>query len=229
MHAVVQSLLGPKGLLILLACAALLTGGILIGGRFSRPKVSGDTPDDRIRSVCRLADEKPAGAKEAIVEAARSDPDPAVRQAAYGALGKFLAPEDRGLLEAGTASPQAAVRAGAVRTLAQYGDDAAAQRVVEVLSKDPDQGARRAAAQALGGINRPAATLALVQAMESDSIPAVQREAVAALYAKMNARVEKLPDPSNTAAWRTIIQHVRKFAIVQDALSGRTPPSEVPR
>jgi HEAT repeat protein len=203
---------------MLLLGACLLIGGVTAGLAWSRAKVTGGTPAERIAAICRLADEQPAGAREAIIVAAQSDPDATVRQAAFGALGRFLGPDIRPLVESGTASPDAPVRAGAARTLGLYGDAAAARRLGQMLSDDPDAGARLAATRALAGVKPAAAMAALVKCVEFDADPAVRREAALAIYAKMQIRLYEVPDPTDKRKWAGLVGQVKSFKEVRRAL-----------
>ncbi len=131
--------------------AIILGGGWGLAYHVSRAKVTGNTPDEKIRSICRLADDDAPGAAEALAKAA-GDPNPDVRKAALMALWRYPLPQVRPVVEAGAFDNAAANRVAAIAALAHYGDDTAAELLEKLSREDGDPGVRIKAAEALRAI-----------------------------------------------------------------------------
>jgi len=186
---------------VVAVAAALVT---LVG----RARVSGETPKERIAAICRLADEAPRGAADAIARAAAEDPDPTVRLAALRALGNFPEPKYRSMVVSATSHADPAVRAAAAGTLAMYSDDPAAGRLNELAGEDPDSQVRLDAVAALGACTSARSLVYLVQQMEGNDDPEVQMRARDAVLRrlKMPARTTR---PDNVRLWRNDVELVK--------------------
>jgi len=199
--------------------AVLLTGAavaVLIPGG---TEVTGQTPEKRIAEICRLADERPAGAGEAIAAAA-GDADPAVRRTAMAALGKFEAAAHRGVIEAGTQDADPGVRSAAAVTLGRLADDAAVARLGELLADEADEHVRAAAVAGLARSGRTKAIVLLVKAAETDASAKVKREAMVALTRRFGIRFHAPPTPDNDEAWEQALDRIRKIPGVRKAHGG---------
>lgn len=103
----------------------------------------------------------------------QSEPDPLVRDATIKAVARFKTPLAAQVLQAGLNDPDPIVRRRACREIGRRGDGAQAQALAAVVRADDDLDVRIEAVRALGSINAPETTTALVAALESDD-PAVQ-------------------------------------------------------
>jgi len=212
----------PKRLYVLLAVGAILLAAVTAMVWPGRAKISGQTAEDRIAAIRRLADEQPRGAADAIKSAA-TDPDAGVRQAAMVCLGRFKRPEDRGTIEAGTRDASEAVRAAAAGTLGFYADEAAADRLGEVLTTDTAPAARIGATQGLARARGPKAYVFLAEAMDQDPDPQVRLKAMQRLLRLMKLRRQNPPDPRDLPRWRSLTAKIRAFHPVQDAFKRVRP------
>jgi HEAT repeat protein len=213
--------------LLIAAAAVVLIGVTALALLCGRPKVEGDTPKQRGDSIVKLADERPAGADRAIAAEA-VHPDPTVRRVAMIGLGKFTTAQNRPTVEAGTKDQVPIVRAAAARTLGLYQDDAAADRLGEMLNNDPNDLVRLAAAAGLGQNNTAKATVLLVEAAEKSKDPRVQFRAMQVLLEKYNVHFVKPVDPENRAYWKNLVEHVKRFGQVRDAYRQVGRPLSVP-
>jgi len=214
--------MSSKGKRWLIAVGAVVVAAgvafILIGA-FGRARIGGATPDERITSICRLADAKPLGAGDALAQAAVKESDVRVRQAALIGLGRFVEPKYRATVEQGTQDAGAPVRRAAAITLGLYGDAAAAARLGEVVRKDPAEEVRLGAVMGLGLCAVPETLAWLMEAAEKDDAPAVQLQAIKELYAKFGAQYfgepGRVPDwPYEAAA---SVEYLKTFPGVQEA------------
>jgi len=203
-------LVGAAGVLALVAGAAFLLG---------RPKIEGSTPNERIRSISELADERRWGAGDVIAEAAAREPDPTVRRAAIIGLGKFLGPEYRPAVEAGTRDPSPVVRSAAAGVLALYKDDAATDKLMELLAKDPDSQVRAASGDSLNQLGTPKSLVVLLEAAEKDGDPNVQVHA-ANLFLGRFGREHAGARPQDKGHWSNLIEYMKGLPGVEQAYAG---------
>ena len=208
----------------ILAAVAVVIVVVAIGSLCSKAQVTGQTSEERSDSICRLADEKPRGAGEAIAAAAVGEADPVVRRAALLALGRFPGDRYRQVVEAGTRDAEAMVRAQAAATLGMY-DDAAACRLGELLTGDADEGVRLGALAGLGRIRGHRATALVVRAIDGDDSLAVRLRAVETLGARFGFSVPDPIDPRTPAGVERIRNIVKMFPDVTEALE-KYPPEQ---
>jgi len=197
---------------ILVAGAVLVVGGVVVGVSVSGRDVTidGDTAGERIESISRIAAAKGNGAGRAIAGAARDDRDAKVRCVAQMALRRYARPEIRATVEQGTRDEVSTVRAAAARTLGEYADARAVERLGELLSRDQSDEVRLAAARGLARCNSPAADDVLVSAMRGNSSTAVQTRALTLLLEGTGVRLTPKPDPKDAAVWGRHVQRVLK-------------------
>jgi HEAT repeat protein len=195
--------------------AVVLAAGTLVAFLVgSRPeRVTGDTPQERIQSICRLADERPRGAADAIA-AAVNDPDAQVRRAAVMALGQFTRPKDRAAIDAAAGNADRAIGAAGARALGRYADAPAIDRLITMLRADASAEVRIESARALAATRQRRALEAVVDAMKRSELPAVQRAAFVALLRLQHCDCNNVPDPSNRAAWEQACEQVRIMTLV---------------
>ncbi len=200
---------------------------VILGATAFRPAcVKGRTTQERIGSICRLADDRPRGAGEAIVAAARKDADPAVRRAAMIALGRFIEPKYRRVVVAGTVDDSAPVRAGAALTLGRYADEAAVRRLGRLMNSDEDEQVRLAAATGLGRARGRRSVGLLVLAVETSDSPRVRLQALRALEKRYNIVFSKLPGPQDRAGWETVVRTVRRLPGAKEAAESAAAPAQ---
>jgi len=193
----------------LVALAAMGAVAAVLWAAADRPaKVTGDTPSARVASICRVADERPSGAGEAIAAAA-ADPDPTVRRAAMGALGTLAEPQFRRTIETGLADSDPSVQAAAVASLGAYRDDPAAERLAGLLETEPRQDVRLAALLGLGRHGGPAALRSILRAAETDADGEVRTRALTLLAEKTGLTLRTVPPP-DSAAFASLLQFVRR-------------------
>jgi len=198
------------GLLIGVASAVVATAVIALLMRPGKATVEGATPAERIASICALADKQPRGAVEAIADAAKNDPDATVREAALYALERFITPGHRPLVEAALADGDERVRAAAATIFGRFGDRAAAQRLGELLFKDPSPKIRMAAAQGLAKNPEPIATVHLVNVMEKGKDNDVRVYAKYALSKQFEVPLERAVRPKHTTWWRNDVELLKE-------------------
>jgi len=210
---------GKRRLIVVVAAVVAAGATFILIGAFGRARIGGATPDERITSICRLADTKPFGAGDVLAEAAVREPDVRVRQAALIGLGRFVEPKYRATVEQSTQDASAPVRRAAAITLGLYDDGAAAARLGEVVRGDPAAEVRLGAVKGLG-LCAASETLAwLMEAAEKDDAPDVQLQAIKELYAKFGAQY--FGDPSRVPDWpyeaAASVEYLKSFPGVQEA------------
>lgn len=209
-----------KGTYVLLGVLGAGAVVLLLGfGLRGQAKVEGTSTDDRVQSVCKLADRKPSGAGKALAQAAAKDPSPAVRQAAHIGLGRFAGPEYRDVTDKGTRDADPQVRAAAASTLGLYQDTASADRLGELAASDPDWAVRFHAAVGLGRNKTPKSIVWLLKAIEGDTDPRVQIRAMTELYKRLGMRYVGA-GPAKRALWLDNIEFLKTFPHVQQAFAG---------
>ena len=195
----------------------VVVAAALVAAAVSRGQVAGDTPAEQIASICRLADERPWGAADAIAAAAGGKANPSVRKAALIALGRFTRARDRGIVDSATTDAAAEVRAGAALTLGVYGDGAAADRLGKLLATDPDEQVRLAAVTGVGRVGGDKAIVLLAEAMENNDNAKVQSRAMVVLLRQLKLRHPNPPDPGDKARWGALVRKIRGMSPIQDA------------
>lgn len=203
------------------AAAGLVIGGILIAVAIcGRARIEGGTAQERITSICRLADERPPGAGNLVAEAAARDPDASVRQAALVALARFADPKRRSVVEMCTDDPSAMIRATAATTLGLYQDEAAADRLGGIAAADPDVQARLGAVTGLGRNKTSRSILGLLETAEKDPSPEVQFLAIKELHAKLGMRYIGA-EPNKVADWNRqagfVVEYLKEYPQVREA------------
>ena len=209
-------LLIAAGVVIVAAGAALLA---TLGWGWGADRVEGLTCEDRVRSIGRLADRQPSGAAQALADAVAKEPDPAVRQAALVGLARFATPDARTAVDQGTHDTSARVRAAAAATLGMYRDEAAVNRLGEMVLGDPDPEARVGAVTGLGRHRSAKALVFLMEAAEKDMTVEVATAALAQIYYKLGMRytgTQGQPDDRRTAV-RRVVENLKDDVIVVEA------------
>jgi HEAT repeat protein len=133
---------------------------------------------DRAELVNLLAKVKVPAVEARLMEAARSDADPAVRGAAMAVVRPAKNPEALALVTSALADPEASVRAGAARAL--VGVDAAAAQL-QAAAADPDPGVRAAVLTSLRGMPGVAFADYACSALRKDPDPTVRAAAAAVM------------------------------------------------
>lgn len=214
---------------ILVAAALLVVGagvvGLCVSGR--NATIAGQTPEERIESISRLAAEQAPGAGKAIAGAASDDRDARVRCVALMALRKYARPETRGAIEQGTRDDVSKVRAAAAGTLGMYADAQAVERLGELLASDHADEVRLAAARGLARCNSRKADDLLVSAMRGNSSPVVQKRALTLLLEGTGVHLTPEPDPNNAAVWGRQVQKVLRH--IQATRTSGTPGPQAGR
>jgi len=193
---------------------AILAGGLAAVGVVAlalwpgRAEVTGRTAEQRIASIGRLTEERPAGAADALAAAARNDPDPPVRRAALVALGRFVGPKARPAVEAGTDDPDPSVRAGAAGTLGLFADEAAAERLKR-LARDDAQEVRLAAILGLGRNPTDRAAVILLECIDTGGDLKVRQRALTTLLRRYGVHTPAPPVPG-TEKWRRLVEMARR-------------------
>ena len=168
-----------------LASAVLVGVLVLAAAVAGRPSIAGDTPAERIKSICRLADQGRRGAGDVIARAAENDPSPEVRRAALLALQRFPQPRFRQVVETAARGETVEIRSAAVITLGAYGDAPAVDRLGELAMTDPQAEVRVAAVEGLERCAIDRAIVHLVEVMEKSDNPRVQQHARSAVLRRL--------------------------------------------
>jgi len=183
--------------------------------RFRRVKVTGDTAEQRIASVIRIADDRPRGYAEALADTARNDPDAGVRSTALACLNGSRAPDVGSAVMQATRDDDPQVRESACILLMAYDDEATVQRLAEICHEDTDDGVRGAAFVALAANESPYATIALMEMTEYGETPEMRRAAAKAMIDKVNILVTELPEDQDT--WDNMVEAFRMSLVVEAA------------
>jgi len=215
--------MSSKGKRRLIAVGAVVGAAgvaLILIGMFGRARIGGATPDERITSICRLADTKPFGTGDALAEAAVNESDVRVRQAALIGLGRFVQPKYRAAVEQCTQDASAPVRSAAAITLGLYDDEAAAARLGEVVRGDPAAEVRLGAVMGLGLCAAPETLAWLTEATEKDDAPDVQYQAIKELYAKLGMSYIG-EEPHRVKDWPRqvafVVEYLKQYQEVQEA------------
>jgi len=186
-------------------------------------KVSGKTATDRKAAVCSIADERPAGAVEALVLTAGQDTEADVRQAAVVGLGRFNSPEARQAVERALADPSPQVRTAAAGTLGLFGDQAAADKLGALAASQASLAERKASVLGLARCESERSILWLLDTAEKTEDPSVQLAALHELYKKLGMRYRGC-GPDNQRRWLHYVELTKDFPQVKQAYmqAGRT-------
>jgi hypothetical protein len=179
-------------------------------------KVSGKTATDRKAAVCSIADERPAGAVEALVLTAGQDTEADVRQAAVVGLGRFDSPDARQAVERALKDPSPKVRTAAAGTLGLFGDPAAADRLGALAASEATLAERKASVLGLARCESERSIVWLLETAENTADPEVQLAAIRELYKKLGMRYLG-GGPSNQVRWLEHIEMTKDFPQVQQA------------
>ena len=197
---------------------AVASLGVVLGiVFFGSAEVTGRTSQERIASLCRLVDERPRGAADAIAAVATEDSDPSVRRAAIVALGKFLDPAHRGIIEVGTADGDAGIRSAAAATLGLYPDENTVPVLEGLLRSDPDERVRLGAVLGLRRAGGDESIALLAEAMEANEFRAVRRQAMQTLVCRFGLRLETQGGSVGDAQWARAVRTVRAIPAIRAA------------
>jgi len=213
-----NALLVAAGVVIVAAGATLLATQYL-GWGWGAGRVEGLTSEDRVRSIGHLADRRPSGAAQALADAATKEPNPEVRQAALVGLARFATPDARTAVDQGTRDASARVRAAAAATLGMHRDEAAVNRLGEMVLGDPEPEARLGAVTGLGRHRSAKALVFLMEAAEKDMAVEVATAALAQIYHKLGMRytgTQGQADDRRTAV-RRVVENLKDDVIVAEA------------
>ena len=205
---------GRAMLAVVAAVIAAAVAGILVFVLINRPKVEGDSPEERIACIARLAESRRIGSAGAIAEAA-DDPDPAVRRAAVVALGGLADPDQQHAIESCLYDTDGQVRAAAAAAAGACADDAVVDRLGDLLDEDPDTRVRHAAVLGLARDGRPKAIVLLVEAVEKNR--SVRVAALKVLLDRFRAGIVGIPEASQDTWWIGMASRIRQFPSVRKA------------
>lgn len=165
---------------VLSGCQTAPLGGLAWNPFAEKDRTTYRTPQTRIDEALavgqRATGEDTPEQRELVVDLARriqSEPDPLVRKAIVMSVAKFNAPLAHQVLEAGLTDDAPVVRRQCCQELGRRGDPAGVAPLARVVRSDGDIDVRIAATQALGRIESPETTAALVPALEHTN-PAMQ-------------------------------------------------------
>ena len=210
----------PLVALAVLVCAGAVTIALLAA---RSAEVTGETPEERVASVCRIARNRPPGARRALARAA-ADGNPAVRRAAMAGLSHVLEAEDRAVFEKGTRDPDGRVRAIAADTLGLFRDGAAADVLVKLIESDPSEEVRAAAVRGLARCDDPRSIVVLLETADKDNSGNIKLVAMKGLLRKFAGRKADRRDPSDEAGWRDLIQRWKWDERVRNAYAAAGVP-----
>jgi HEAT repeat protein len=196
-----------------LACLAVV--GLIVWAVW--PRVKGDTPEARQKSICRLADSGDWGAGDAIAKET-DHPDVRVRQTAYVALSRFPDPKHRPTIMKGTADASPVIRAAAACALSSYKDAEAENKLMEMVLKDAEPAVRDAAGDSLMGMETPRSLVLVVQTAERHEDAQVRLRALQMLMAKFGLQY-KGDDIENPDKFRRLLEYVKAVSAVQLAFT----------
>ncbi len=207
----------PAAIVVLIVAGAATAALFAAGYWMSRARIEGDSPRERIASICRIAADRPPRAGAALARAAVEETDAEVRRAAAVALGQFLCPECRSAVERAASDASARVRQAGAETLSLYRDGRAADVLVKLAGSDGDVGVRLAALRGLGRCDDPRSFVVLLDVAERGDTMEMQRQAMRALAGKVGARLDGRRDPRNPPGWRDLLQRFRRIEVVRKA------------
>jgi len=201
---------------IILLCAAVAGVIMFVSGS---PDVTRGTPEQRAEAVIRVASERPAGAKSALV-AATDDESPLVRRTALVGLTHMLDhKKDRPVIEKAVRDPDAGVRAIAAETLGQFNDAQATSELIRLLEdQNESESVQMAALRGLVHCDSPRAIVAMVEvAGRRDAPLEVRRQSLKSALRKAGGRLLPGRDPTNDRLWRDLIQRFKNDQRIRKA------------
>lgn len=207
---------GRTGLIILAVVTVLAVAVLTAWHYVGSASITGGTSQERIASINKLADDRAAGAANAFALAARKETDAEVRAAALYALGRFLNASHRPVILEASRDLDSGVRCAAARVLGQFGDDAAVDRLAEMLA-DAFADVPLAALAALQHCASSKSYIPLVQAMEKGEPAALRVKAMQCLNFKAGAERASPVDPANTAQWHHYVESIKQRPPVVEA------------
>jgi hypothetical protein len=194
---------------------------IIAAALLRQPRIEGATPQDRVTSICLLADEQPFGAGDVVAEAAAGEPDPSVRQAALVALARFADPRHRRTVEKAADDPSAMIRAAAATTLGVYQDEAAADRLGRMATADPEVRVRLGAVTGLGRNSTSLALVWLLETAEKDPDAHVQFMAIKELHRRLGMKYIGKDPSKEKDNWPRqaafVVEYLKEYPPVQEA------------
>lgn len=87
----------PYAVVAAAVLVAAVVAGVMLASR--RARIDGETPEERIESICKLADKQPWGAGDVLAKAAVRESNDAVRQTALIGLARFTNARYRPVIE----------------------------------------------------------------------------------------------------------------------------------
>ena len=190
--------------------------------RFRKAKVTGDTAEQRIASVIRIADDRPRGYAKALADTAGNDPDAGVRSKAVDCLHGNLAPDASSAVTEATRDDDPQVRKSACISLMACDDEATVKRLAEICHEDTDADVRDAAFVALAANESPHATVALMAMMEGGDTSEMRLAAAWGMIDKANMSLE--PTPKDSHKWGDMIEGLKLSSGVQAAFEETNTP-----
>jgi len=190
--------------------------------RFRRAKVTGDTAEQRIASVIRIADDRPRGYAQALARAALGDPDAQVRSTALACLNGNRIPDVRSAVMEASRDDDPQVRKSACISLMACDDEATVKRLAEICHEDTDADVRDAAFVALAANESPHATVALMAMMEGGDTSEMRLAAAWGMIDKANMSLE--PTPKDSHKWGDMIEGLKLSSGVQAAFEQTNTP-----
>ena len=183
--------------------------------RFRRARVTGDTAEQRIASVIKIANDRPRGYAQALADAALGDPDARVRSTALACLNGNLVPDARSAVMEATHDDDPQVRESACISLMACDDQATVQRLTAICHEETDEDVRQAALLALAANESPYAAVALMTMVEQGETPELRQGAAKAMIDKVNIAVTELPEDQRT--WDNMVEAFRMSLVVDAA------------
>jgi len=208
------------------ALTAVALGLYLVSGGSGASEVAGDTEEDRLESVDRLArsDSRQAGA--ALADAAANDPSPTVRTRAIvslmGRVGNKNLPQRekiREALEQQTKDGDPKVRQAAVAAVGLYRDQAAADCLIDVLRIEEHEAISIAALHGLKDCPVPVAIVALVREAEFGRTGRIKLEAMKGAFHKTGARLNRYDSPNDRDLWARRLHRLKSMHAIRDAFA----------
>lgn len=204
----------PYAVVAAAVLVAAVVAGVMLASR--RARIDGETPEERIESICKLADKQPWGAGDVLAKAAVRESNDAVRQTALIGLARFTNARYRPVIEQCARDASVTVRAAAATTLGLYQDEAAADLLGKIAGSDQDPKARIAAVIGLGRNKTHKSIVWLVETAEGDRNSKVQVRAMRELYKKLDMRYVGA-GPARKDLWLDNLEFVKGFDRVQEA------------
>ena len=204
---------GPGVLVATVLCAAVVAIALYAT---TGAEVSGETPEDRVASIHRLAADRPHGAAEAIATAV-DDRSPEVRRAAMASLTHFANADNRSVIEKGTSDPDGGVRAISADAMGLFHDAAAANTLIKLLQTDPNEQVHLSALRGLARCADPRSAAVLLEAADKGKTLSIKRQAMKSFLVVFQGKLGEMRNPAETARWRDLIQRWKWDQRVRDS------------